>query len=57
MGNYAVIDRKTKEVIKRYPENASLELMNKYMKLAKRLADKKDLEYGAVRYLKIIENV
>lgn len=56
MNNYAVKDIKTNQVIKRYPNNESIELMDKYRKLAKRFADKKDSQYGAVRYIKIIEN-
>jgi hypothetical protein len=55
MNNYAVIDRQTKTVIKRYPLNTSLELQAKYRRLATSFVNRKDNEYGAYRYQRIIE--
>lgn len=57
MTNYAIKDVQTKQIIKRYPDNVTLELQNKYRKLATRFVNKKDNEYGAYRYQRIIEGV
>lgn len=56
MSNYVVINNQTNQIVKTYPDNSTLELQDKYRKLAKRYWDTNDLEYGAVKYKVITMN-